>query len=72
MRLLLCALALLGPVLATSPQKVIYNIPEKNESELEGHSFLKFVTPSDRIYHFTDDRTLGLFTIPIEKQLFSF
>lgn len=61
MRLLFCAMVLLGPVAGTSPQKIIYNIPEVTKSELEGHSFLRLVTPSGKIYHFRDDATLGKF-----------
>jgi len=48
----------LQSVAATSPPKIIYKLPEVTGSEIEGHSFLRLVTPSGTIYHFKDDATL--------------
>lgn len=59
MRLLFCAVFVLASVAGTSPPKIIYKVPEVTKSELDGHSFLRLVTPSGKIYHFKDDATLG-------------
>lgn len=55
MRLFICAMFLMGSVAGASPPKV----PEVSRSDLEGHSFLRLITPSGNIYHFKDDATLG-------------
>ncbi|KAG4068161.1 hypothetical protein HA402_001586 [Bradysia odoriphaga] len=57
MKFLFCVIVLLGTVAATSSAKIPYKVIEVTGNEIEGHSFLRLITPSGKIYHFRDDAT---------------
>lgn len=57
--LLICCIFLSRSVTGTSEPRVVYDVPEVARSDVEDHSFLRFVTLSGNIYHFRDDATLG-------------